>query len=37
LNGVVVQPECIGRDATGFLGDGIADAGFVVIDNIEFF
>jgi hypothetical protein len=37
LNAVVVQPECVGVGITGLLGDGVSDAGFVVIDDLEFF
>jgi hypothetical protein len=34
---LVIEPGCLGRDETGQLPDGTTDAGFVQIDDIEFF
>ena len=30
-------PECAGRSSNGYLGDGEVDAGFVELDDLEFF
>jgi hypothetical protein len=30
-------PECVGRNSNGYLGDGEVDAGFVDLDDLEFF
>jgi hypothetical protein len=35
--GLVLEPQCVGRDDTGMLPDGTTDPGFVQIDDIEFF
>jgi hypothetical protein len=35
--GLVFEPQCVGRDDTGMLPEGTTDAGFVQIDDIEFF
>jgi spore coat protein H len=37
VSGLVFQPLCVGRDATGQLPAGTVDAGFLEIDDIEFF
>ena len=37
LSALVFHPECAGRDASGQLGQGVTDAGFLEIDQIEFF
>jgi hypothetical protein len=34
---LVFEPQCVGRDTAGQLPDGTTDAGFVEIDDIEFF
>jgi spore coat protein H len=35
--GLVFEPQCLGRDTAGQLPDGTTDAGFIEMDDIEFF
>lgn len=37
LSGLVFFPLCAGRDASGQLGPGVTDAGFLQVDDIEFY
>jgi spore coat protein H len=37
VTGLSFQPQCVGRDTGGQLPDGETDAGFVDIDDLEFF
>jgi hypothetical protein len=37
VKGLLFSPQCLGRDAAGFLGEDAVDPGFVEIDDIEFF
>lgn len=37
MAGLYFQPQCVGRDAAGFLPAGTNDTGFVDIDDLEFY
>jgi hypothetical protein len=37
MAGLYFQPQCAGRNTSGFLSEGTTDTGFVDIDDLEFF
>ncbi len=37
VTGFFLHPYCAGRDASGFLGEGVSDPGYLQIDDIELF